>query len=90
MPHDLALTVHNYCAWMQVKCESDEDTDSVSVYEQVIANLSKQLEDQSLSLDTLKYSETNLKLALRLCQQRAMEAEAKLVYAAERYVDLTK
>ena len=71
-----------------MKCESEdpEETDSVSVYEQVIANLSKQLEDVSLSLDAAKQSETNLKLSLRLSQQRAIEAETKLVYAADRYV----
>ena len=69
-----------------MKCDGEEDTDSdsVSVYDQVIANLSKQLEDQSLSLDALRQSETNLKMSLKASQQRAVEAEMKLVYAAER------
>ena len=78
-PQQLALFL------LQVKRDTDdEETDSACVYEQVIANLSKQLEDQSLALDTLKQSEANLKLSLRLSQQRAVEAETKLVYAAER------
>lgn len=70
---------------MQVKRDSDEDTDSVNIYEQMIANLSRQLEEQSVAVDTLQQSETNIKLSLRFSQQRATEAEMKLVYAAERY-----
>lgn len=72
--------------YIQVKCDSDEDTDSTCVYEQVIAHLSRQLEKQSLSLDASKHSETNLQLSLRLAEQRALEAETKLIHAAERYV----
>ncbi len=77
-----------YVILFQVKRDrdTDDDTDSVSVYEQVIANLSKQLEDQSLSLDTLRESEANLRVSLEVAEQRAMEAESKLVYAAKRYV----
>jgi hypothetical protein len=73
------------CLQVKRDADEDEDTDSVNVYEQVIANLSKQLEDQSLALDVLRQSEANLKLSLRLTQQRAVEAETKLTYAAERY-----
>lgn len=65
--------------------DGDEDTDSVCVYEQVIANLSKQLEVQSLSLDSLQQSETSLRLSLGLAEQRALETEAKLCHVVERY-----
>lgn len=54
------------------------------MYEQVIANLSKQLEDQSLSLDSLRESEANLRVSLEMAEQRAVEAESKLLYAAKR------
>ena len=67
-----------------MKRDTDEDTDSVSVYEQVIANLSKQLEDQSVSLDSLRESEANLRASLEMAEQRAIEAESKLIYAAKR------
>jgi len=73
---------------MQVKCDTDEDVDSAGVYEQVVANLSKQLEQQSLTLDALKQSEAEMKLTIRLAEQRALEAETKLAHAEERYVSM--
>lgn len=83
--HCICDTVRK-CVCLQVKADTDEDTDSVCVYEQVIADLRKQLEDQSLSQDVLRQSETNLKLSLRLTQQSVDEVKTKLVYAAERQV----
>lgn len=55
------------------------------MYEQVIAHLSKQLEEQSLALDASKHSEANLRLSLRLTEQRLMEAETELTHTKERY-----
>ena len=55
------------------------------MYEQVIAGLSRQVEDHSNSLDCLRQSDHNLRLSLRLAEQRALEAEIKLGLAMDRY-----
>ena len=72
-------------SFSQVKQECDnEETDGANVYEQVIASLSKQIEDLSLSMDSLRQSDQNLSLSLRMAEQRAMEAETKLRHALDR------
>ena len=58
----------------------------MTVYEQVIVNLSRQLEDLSLNIDCLRQSDHNVRLALRLSEQRTLEAETKLSHALDRYV----
>ena len=69
----------------QVKQECDnEETDAANVYEQIIASLSKQIEELSLSMDSLRQSDQNLSLSLRMAEQRAMEAETKLRHALDR------
>ncbi len=72
-------------SFSQVKQECDnEETDATNVYEQVIASLSKQIEELSLSMDSLRQSDQNLSLSLRMAEQRAMEAETKLRHALDR------
>ena len=56
----------------------------MAVYEQVIANLSGQLEDLSVSLDCLRESDQTLRLSLRLAEQKALESEAKMNAAQEK------
>ena len=76
-----------YIHFSQVKQECDnEETDATNVYEQVIASLSKQIEELSLSMDSLRQSDQNLSLSLRMAEQRAMEAETKLRHALDRCV----
>ena len=58
----------------------------MAVYEQVIANLSRQLEDLSVSLDCLRESDQTLRLSLRTAEQKALESEAKLNAAQEKCV----
>ena len=71
---------------MKQECCEDVDSDSSTVYDQVIASLSRQLEDMGSSLDCLRQSDHNLRLSLRLAEQRAMEAETKLSHSQDRCV----
>ena len=74
-----------YIHFSQVKQECDnEETDATNVYEQVIASLSKQIEELSLSMESLRQSDQNLSLSLRMAEQRALEAETKLRHALDR------
>ena len=70
---------------MKQECDNEE-TDAVNVYEEVIASLSRQIEDLSNSVDCLRQSDQNLRLSLRLAEQRAMESEIKLRHALDRCV----
>lgn len=70
---------------MKQECDNEE-TDATNVYEQVIASLSKQIEELSLSMDSLRQSDQNLSLSLRMAEQRSMEAETKLRHALDRCV----
>lgn len=72
---------------MKQECDNEE-TDAANVYEQVIASLSKQIEELSLSMDSLRQSDQNLTLSLKMAEQRAMEAETKLRHALDRWVRL--
>ena len=84
--NNVAVNIHQplFCL-PQVKQECDsEETDAVNVYEQVIASLSRQIENLSNSVDCLRQSDENLRLSLRLAEQRAMEAETKLGHAVDR------
>ena len=52
--------------------------------DQMIMMLQRQLEDMQRSLDCLQQSDHNLRLSLRLAEQRAMESETKLSYSNDR------
>jgi len=69
----------------QVKRDMDEETDSVDIYEQIINRLSSQLEEQAVAMDALRQTESNLRLSLRLAEQRALEAETEKAWLQERY-----
>ena len=52
--------------------------------DQMIIMLQRQLEDMQRSLDCLQQSDHNLRLSLRLAEQRAMESETKLSHSNDR------
>ena len=83
-PHSRTLTLHTPSQIKQNSPSEETDTKSVTVYEQVIANLSQQLEDLSVSLDCLRESDRTLRLSLRMVEQKALESEAKLNAAQEK------
>ena len=82
--HSHTLTFHTPSQIKQNSPSEETDTESVAVYEQVIANLSRQLEDLSVSLDCLRESDQTLRLSLRMAEQKALESEAKLNAAQEK------
>ena len=82
--HNLHHLARLLSLFLQVKRDSDEDTDSVDIYEQIINSLSRQLEEQCTAMDLLKQTETNLRLSLRLAEQRALEAETEKAVLQER------
>lgn len=74
-----------WCA-PQVKQDCpEEETQVTSLHDAVIASLRQQLEDTQQSLDILKQSDHNLRLALRDAEQRTHEAEIKLIKSTERW-----
>ncbi len=76
---------HTLVYFVQVKQNSpSEEVDSVAVYEEVIASLSRQIEELSCTVDLLKQGEQTLKLSLRLADQKTLEADSKLRHALER------
>ena len=52
--------------------------------DKMIMLLQRQLEDMQRSLDCLQQSDHNLRLSLRLAEQRALEAETKLTHTNDR------
>ena len=72
-----------YFISLQVKSEGGEEG-GMELHDQVITGLRQRLEDMQESLDCLQQSDHNLRLSLRLAEQRAKEAEVKLTHATER------
>ena len=71
----------------QVKQDApEEDVQLNTIHDAVIASLRQQLEDLQQSLDFLRQSDHNLRLSLKDAEQRAMEAETKLLKSNERWV----
>ena len=64
-------------------------TDSEVIFEQIIDNLSKRLDDQEVVLNQQRLTETNLRLSLRVAEQRLMEVETELGHMNERYSSMT-
>jgi chromosome segregation ATPase len=62
----------------------EEDAPLANLHEAVIASLRHQLEEVQQTLDFLRRSDQNLRLALRDADHRALEAETKLFKANER------
>ena len=54
------------------------------VEDQMIMVLQRQLKDMQHSLDCLQQSDHNLRLSLRLVEQRAIELETKLSHSNDR------
>ena len=84
LPHYLSLLPPSPTPPPQVKRDSDEESDSVDIYEQIIDSLQKQLDNQSRVMDQLAETQTSLHISLRLAEQRTMEAETKLTHTTER------
>ena len=71
---------------MQVKQDCpEENTQLTNLHDAVIASLRYQLEEMQQTLDFLRSSDHNLRLALRDAEHRALEAETKLFMCKERY-----
>lgn len=71
---------------VQVKQDCpEEEVHLETLHDAVIASLRHQLEEMQQSLDFLRKSDHNLRLALRDAEQRAVEAETKLFKSTERY-----
>lgn len=64
----------------------EEDMHLASLHDAVIASLRHQLDETQQTLDFLRKSDHNLRLALRDAEQRAQEAETKLLKSTERYI----
>lgn len=71
------------CTAPQVKSECGEE-EEMDIQSQVIASLQQQLQDMQQSVDCLRQSDQNLRLSLRMAEQRAQEAEAKLAHCLNR------
>ena len=71
---------------LQVKSECPErGEEEIDVQDKVITSLRQQLEDVQQAMDCLRQSDQNLRLSLRMAEQRAQEAETKLTHSLERY-----
>ncbi len=70
----------------QVKseCPQGREEEEIDIQSQVILSLRQQLEDVQQSVDCLRQSDQNLRLSLRMAEQRAVEAEAKLAHSLNR------
>ena len=72
---------------VQVKQDCPEEEIQVAnLHDAVITSLRHQLDDMQQTLDFLRRSDHNLRLALRDAEHRALEAETKLFKSTERYI----